>query len=174
MKTIILEGPDLSGKSTISLMLEMITEKEIYHAGGPPTSPGSMLKRIQAMPDDQILDRHPCISEQVYGTVLRGEPIISSECMNGYLFALNPLVIYCRLPLDFLKSKMHFLENAHEDKEYKTKDHIDAVIENYSRIWNSYEVVNNKLISMGICVVDVDFRTETMRGLEKKLSLDKY
>ena len=174
MKTIILEGPDLSGKSTISIMLEALTGKEIYHFGGPPKSPKAILTRIQEAPTGVIYDRHPCISEQVYGTVLRGEPIISSDFMNGYLFALNPLVIYCRLPLDFLKSKMHYLENAHEDKEYKTKKHIDAVIENYSKIWNSYEVVMNKLISMGICVIDADFRSETMNSLSNKLEKNKY
>lgn len=174
MKTIILEGPDLSGKSTISLMLELLTDREIYHAGGPPKSPKDILYRIRSLPLDCILDRHPCISEQIYGTVLRGEPIISRDFMNGYLYALNPIVVYCKLPLDFLKSKMHFLENAHEDKEYKTKEHIDSVIKKYDRIWNNYEIIINKLVSMGICVVEVDFRTETMVSLKNKLTKSKY
>jgi len=88
--------------------------------------------------------------------------------MKDYLRQQEFILVYCRLPLDFLKDQLHYLYKS--KKSYKSKDHIDWVVKNYESIHMAYDRLVAVYERERICqVVTVDFRTITSTRLLKTI-----
>lgn len=162
---IILEGPDLSGKSTIGKKLETLLGMPIYHFGGPPIDGVDLKNRIEYAPKNYIYDRHPAISEQVYGTLKGRQSVIPPTILTQHLIDNDPLIFYCDPGLEYLETKLHCLNT----KPHKKEDHVRRVKENYTYIYNKYEEVMTSL-SYVLMVVKVDFRYVTNEQLKGKIN----
>jgi len=134
---IVLEGPDGSGKSTLSLQLEkdlgatlhrspmlpsqevfdFVTEEQEYHA-----------ERKEL----HIHDRVTWISELIYSRALDRPVRLNLNKFNHYL-DLPQIVVYCA-PTGINKMNIDVGFKAH-----KSKDHLDAVMRNHTKIINMYE-----------------------------------
>ncbi len=151
---IVLEGPDLSGKSTIMNLFREATGLPSHHFGPPPKTKDEILNRIECPPPNVVFDRHPCISEQVYSILrLEGQLLSSNELTERFL-EMNPLVVFCDPGIDYLLSKMHFLKA----KAHKSTDHVGKVEQNYRHIYARYQGLMHN-IGQHIMVKRIDFRT---------------
>ena len=111
---IIVEGPDGSGKSTL---VELIRQKShrffwLMRPSGPPKSRQDILRtlhwvRLRQPELSILLDRHPAISEPIYGPRLRGLNKIpdfdSPEGRKILLWGTN-VIVYCRPALPVIVS----------------------------------------------------------------------
>jgi hypothetical protein len=171
---LVLEGPDLSGKSTVGIMLEAITGLELRHYGGPPKTADELLDREASYHGGNwILDRHTGISEIIYGGALRGgNLLVKAPQLFAMVVAMDPIIVHCHVDLNWVKSRFKFMTNA--DKDYKPQEHRRQVMEKYDQIWNRYSTVMQMLIRNQVRVINVDFRTATTDMLETQLRLMEY
>lgn len=172
-KRLILEGPDLAGKSTVGIMLEAITGLELLHFGGPPKTAKKLWKRVAQYDDHPtaILDRHTCISEIVYGGVLRGGVgmLIQAPEMYQTIQDIDPIIIYCSVPPEYVEERFRFMMKA--DKPYKSTDHRNQIRIHYRSLWLRYHTIMQIFKRSDICVLDADFRTVTTKDLEARLRI---
>jgi len=162
---IVLEGPDLSGKSTVGKMLEDMLGVNAYHFGGPVKTKIGFEDRLNSAPNAFLYDRHPTISEQVYGTIGDRTPLIPAEELTQMLIDLDPLVIYCDPGLPFLLTQLKHLKS----KPHKNQNHVDQVRENYTKIYNKYSELMDSL-SKVIRVRKVNFLTVTKDQLKESIN----
>ena len=135
---LILEGPDGSGKSTLSQMIQ----DEL----GYDVSPRVVSKQATAMTDlkkwvddnldeglqPRIYDRHRLISETIYGPILRESanegfdqlPWLGPRLRRFY--NMKPLIIYCLPPLAEVKKNI-----ANDPDNEVVKNHIDQLYSAY-------------------------------------------
>jgi len=104
--SIIVEGMDNTGKSTLCRALAERFYLPIINRQGRP-DPVTLMQQINSfvlLDPPAIFDRHPLISERVYSEVLgRNDIFRKTLTWDFYLMRLwldNPLIIYCRPPLD--------------------------------------------------------------------------
>lgn len=125
---IVVEGPDNSGKSTLAQELSRKLGWQVLHSGGPCESKQDYMERIVKIYNSHrvIWDRHPAVSEYIYGPVLRG--VYNYIPLNA--FPRESLVIYCRPPdevlLDFrTHRKNHRISDEHDQQvEARARDII--------------------------------------------------
>lgn len=142
---IVVEGPDGAGKTTlIRRLLEDMdlhtTSRACTSEGGPVDNLGHWVnKKFESnVPRGAIIDRHPLISEPIYGPLIRGgypdnyfeKPQWMTESMEK-LYEGN-LIIYCLPPL---KIVLDNIEKSHEG----TTDHLKGVTSSARAIWSQYE-----------------------------------
>lgn len=108
---IIVEGPDNAGKTTLCNALAIEMKKSVVHSPNHKDMLGDtdnwylwILKSLAAADNpDIIYDRHPLISEQVYGPLLRDKNVFS-EGVGLVLYEAflrkSPLIIFCCPPTD--------------------------------------------------------------------------
>lgn len=129
---IILEGPDNTGKSTLALAISKATGLTIKDKEGrPPTQIllYEKFRKYEAL-DGWIIDRHPIISQAIYGLV-RKDPEIPEEFMNNF-FNRADLIIYCRaLRTDPLSD--------HEASDTDDEAHLQMIENQYGRILGIYD-----------------------------------
>jgi len=162
---IVLEGPDLSGKSTIGKMLEDMLGVNAYHFGGPVKSREEFEDRLNSAPTAFLYDRHPAISEQVYGTMGDRKPLIPPDELTNLLIDMDPLIFYCDPGLPFLLDQLQHLK----PKPHKKQDHVDQVRENYTKIYHKYSELMESL-SKVIRVRKVNFLTVTKDQLKESIN----
>jgi hypothetical protein len=149
---IILEGPEGSGKSTLGKHLETLLYLPLFHAGSAPKDKAELFNRVDKieLAERGIFDRHPFISENVYGPVLRGDSLLP------LIRPRNAFIIYCRPKVEVL------LKNPVLEKKWKKSttvkdivDHRIHLIERYDRVMArilpdvTYDFIKN---GVGICV----------------------
>lgn len=127
---IILEGPDNCGKSTLALAINEATGLPIKSKEGRPKTWPAMLEKIRKYEaiEGHIIDRHPIISQSIYG-LLRSDPEIPSDLMKHFFDRMD-LIIYCRClrPLD-----------DHEASPTDTPEHLDMIQDKYWKVVNTYD-----------------------------------
>lgn len=166
MKQIILEGPDLGGKTTISKFVTNITGIKIHHTGGPPKDLEDFLKKFDDIPENCVFDRYPMISDFIYSK-LPGRPVfVTMEMMIEKLKEVNPIILFCRPTDNHLYSALDYLKV----KPHKGPEHVENVRANYWTIVKYYDFLMSNLKSQGFNVVKVDFNTLTEEKLEKILN----
>lgn len=144
----IFEGPDGSGKSTLIKKLEKYEKGfRVIHSGGPPQSQLEVSRRIlntyrevmvtPYQTSIPLFDRNVLISELIYSKALNRTPLLSLEDSQRLLKALGVQVIYCKPPDDFLYSNLE--RSLRQLKEWKTKEQIEKVRENYPKIIEAYD-----------------------------------
>ena len=143
-KQIILEGPELGGKSSVARIIKERLGIKSFHAGGPPDNREAAFKRFEALPRDQVWDRCTLISELIYGPIFRNISYFSFTESFVRLQTLNPIIIYCRPSNKHLRYALQFLKHQnkpHKDEQYNAqvrKNH-NATIEKYDDLMNIYE-----------------------------------
>lgn len=150
---ILVEGPDNSGKST--LIEQLANEFELFKLDrphGPPKTPEELYDRTLDAQNFykskmSIMDRNPVIGESIYGPILRRhnmwddiknkfecEVELFSKILSGTIF-----LIYCRPPLDVLLDL-----TTHQVKSYDTKEHLESLSKNKSKIVEAYDKYMSK------------------------------
>lgn len=135
---IILEGPDGSGKSTLAGMLADELNLPLVHSGGRVLTKEDRDRRMQEVLDSphQVRDRVACISEQVYGPILRRSNIFAgTDWLHRLMEERRPLVIYCRPPIPVLMR----LENHRVKEEHEDEEHVKQVVENQMLLIQGYD-----------------------------------
>lgn len=109
MPNIVVEGPDGAGKTTLMETLRATAGKRYFvmmrHSCRPYTSADAMrfydILRGVNQELTVLIDRHPCISEPIYGPILRGHDLlekISRERLLEMIEQSCSRIIYCRPP----------------------------------------------------------------------------
>ena len=141
----IVEGPDGGGKTTLirrlqdELGFELMPRACTSDNGVDPTTLKQWVEDDlrNASPQGLFYDRHPLISEPIYGPLIRGE---MAEGFNhvGWLatqFArlslMKPVMIFCLPP------KQIVLENIRDSHE-ATTDHLEGVLRSAGAIYDLY------------------------------------
>lgn len=142
---IILEGPDGAGKSTLAQQLSADLNVPLHHSGGPPRDRQEIIARQARMNKDllagvvKVYDRAPCISDPIYGPIIRGETPFDdyTHLALEFRMRLKVPVIYCRPRLAFIHAAL--VDRLEPEKTYKPQKHIDGVRKNVDAIVASYD-----------------------------------
>lgn len=135
MKNIILEGPDNSGKTTLSkVLLDALPSFSYAHSGGPEQYPGEILIRIRTyMRYNHVLfDRHPCISHPIYSMFSKKELTTIPQDVIDAFYQTCPFIIYCSGEGD-----AGVTGTLHEGVD--TPEHLAMVEQNAGNIRNAYQ-----------------------------------
>lgn len=167
---VICEGPDGSGKSTLTDELCRLLGTEKYHAGGPIQSKEEYYERLETAENklkDYILDRTTHISETVYSELRDGLYIDDNEYQKilERLLVMNPVIVYTRL-----ETSDEMLGNMKtEGKSYKSPEHFAQVKQGYERILSGYDNIINRLENIGFDVVKFNYKTDDIQHLIDKI-----
>lgn len=139
MRSIVFEGPDNSGKSTlIEYLSPLFPDWIIRRSEGPEKEPGEINKRINTYITDAtnsqyrvVFDRHPAVSDVIYSK-LKGSLGPSNQSLHDF-YATSPLFIYCRARPNMGMEGHTF--NAGVD----TTEHVQRVVNNYDYICRAYD-----------------------------------
>lgn len=145
---IVIEGPDGSGKSTLAEYLSGALNIPIHHSGGPPKSPGEILERQRTMNerlhkgDILIYDRAPCISDPIYGPLIRGGTPFEDnlDLALEMRMALRVPVIYCRPPTWRILGTQSSRHEDEKAKPYKPQEHRDGVKKYAATLIQLYDI----------------------------------
>lgn len=132
MRHIVIEGVDASGKSTLAREFQRTFNWDIQPSEGPPKYPGEMnrrLARYARYPLSHIFDRHPVVSQEIYGTMRTHSDDID-EIYLKHFYESDPVLIYC----DPLNRGMQ----SHTRSTIDTDHHLDQVSEHYPLLLTLY------------------------------------
>jgi hypothetical protein len=129
---IVLEGPDNAGKSTLANAISEDIGWPIKPKEGKPDTFEKTVQKIKfyLSLDRLIIDRHPMITQLVYGQVLRDDPQPPIELFERFLYQ-RPIIIYCRC----LKLRL----KGHEASPTDTDDHLHLLDAKYDQIVALYD-----------------------------------
>lgn len=132
---IVVEGVDNSGKSTLIRALQVVLPAwYIQGSEGPPKHKGEMDERVVRYLADHkretIYDRHPCVSQPIYGQMRTHLDGISPGLIAQF-YSSTPLFIYCDGGERGMKAHIF---NPETDSEH----HLEAVRSNYDQLLYVY------------------------------------
>lgn len=156
--SIIVEGPDGAGKSTLAESLGSATGLPVIHGGGPPKTETEARNRArEPLINQAVYDRNVVVSEQVYGALRKGWILLETEidALVINMIHSNVAFIYCRPKDPFLTVKLK--ENLKIKKPWKSDQHCADVEANYKLVLSLYDQVFNKIRSMGAVILSYDW-----------------
>lgn len=137
MPLIIVEGLDNSGKSTLieSLSKDLRLPAARSNMIGPTTEQIEAYDNwLRAAPAQAaVTDRHPAISDLVYGPIIRGGTESSLDLALAYRNRPQTVLIYCCPPF-------HRIQDTFSEREQMKGTH-----ESLPLLYNAYELVMNQL-----------------------------
>ena len=157
MSIIIVEGPDGAGKTTLIQNLRKSTKRHFLtlSRNGPPRKPEDLLATIPWIAScpkevDLVCDRHPLISEPIYGPHVRGEEsmialVYPPDKAIEILYHTVDKVIYCRPPLSTII------------EEVNIEDQMPGVNERIAKIVDLYDEAMDTLRIAGLTVIQYDW-----------------
>ena len=133
---IIVEGCDNSGKSTLIQEMAETLKLAIARSYGRPRSLNDILNYqywLAQCPQPLIIDRHPAISDLVYGPIIRHHtPAILQDAQE--LASLNTTyLVYCRPPYATMTSSL------------TTRPQMDGVLTQFSALSKAYDELMDTL-----------------------------
>lgn len=139
---IILEGPDGSGKSTLARQLADASsfDVSIIHRGGPARKRKlekdmeALLKRWR---EPVICDRIGCISERIYGPILRGKNRLGDAYLQT-IIGLEIPIIFCHVGFA-AGMKRHII------REDEKQEFVDKIKVQYGDIWHAYRDLEDQI-----------------------------
>ncbi len=138
---IIVEGMDNSGKTTLVEKLHKEYNLSVIKSSGPKDMSqleSAIYDSIERFKNGDIViyDRHPIISEHVYGPVLRNKNLLENLARKKRIwddfFRVEPMIIYCRPPIERIRN-------------YGEREQMDGVKENTELLTHAYDIVMNKI-----------------------------
>lgn len=175
---IIVEGPDNAGKTTLCNTLSRELNKGIIHSPNHKDMMSSTEKWfewiIQSLTHPSnahiIYDRHPLISEQVYGPVLRRHNFFGDgrgAAFYHLLLKSNPLIIYCKPPEENLM-------------DFGDREQLEGVIDNANLLAVAYdafmhdlfhhELFNGDVIKYDYTSNSIEYVTEAIEEYENEIT----
>ena len=157
MPLIVVEGVDGSGKTTLIQSFRQVAKRHclILSRSGPPKVQSDLLEPLYAISNlgksqiPLIVDRHPLISEPIYGPICRGKSMIESVFDEGhahlYVSTLANRIIYCRPEMDTI------MKSARREKQ------MEGVIDNLWALYQKYDQVMTNLSRLGTLVIPYDW-----------------
>lgn len=161
-RTLVLEGPDGGGKTTLGNALADLG-LVVHHAGGPGRDADDLKERcrfIIAHSREFVYDRTTAISERVYGRIRESGLMLPEDYLDRVLMALDPIVVYCRPPMEAL----HAVELA--ARPHKSLAHVREVVANRTRIIDAYDDLISDL-SLRRLIVPVFYDRTRPRAMER-------
>lgn len=131
--TIIIEGMDNSGKSTLGIHLANALNRLVQESEGPPLSDEEINERVDRYHDlkDTIFVRHPVISNEIYGSVRpEGNPITPGR--TDLFYESRPIIVYCDAGFRGL--------DEHVLKDHDTERHLQDITDNYKALLARYRL----------------------------------
>lgn len=135
---IILEGPNYSGKSFLAEVISKKFHLPVIHRSGPCSRRELFDRMEKVLVYDSpiaIHDRIPCISEQIYGPILRDTNHFDGTIFLDLLLNREPLILYCKSdiipPLD--------LVDRDKEKSGKDESHTRETISSRKDILAKYD-----------------------------------
>ena len=162
---VIVEGPDGAGKSTLVRKLrdEVPAYTWVCNSNGAKGDPSQvqLLQAAHALDSLSenclvVADRHPFISELVYGPLLRDVARHGLKLNDVARRLSHALVLYCRPPIDTI------MVGAQVEEQF------EGVRDNLRRIIGAYDSVMAALAASesGIKVAEFNYRDPRMRPVE--------
>ena len=128
-KLVIIEGCDNSGKSTLIQSLASDLRVATARSFGKPRNYRDILEYhswASLCPQPLVLDRHPAISDLIYGPIIRGkthgDANLATHCLE------ESFLIYCRPP------------NAIIGQGVSDRPQMEGVVDNLHKISRSYDL----------------------------------
>lgn len=157
MSIIVVEGVDASGKSTLLDQSRLDIRRRYFllmrHSQRPysPLDVTGFLKTLEGVRCDVVVDRHPLISEPIYGPILRGVDITENSVTDRLRYLKNTVerVIYCRPP------KFMIIENLVKLPQLK------GVKDNLVKLLEAYDNAMKALQQEGVPVIWYDYECNT-------------
>lgn len=115
---IVLEGVDATGKSTLAKIIGDYFTWPVIHSEGPEKYPGEIeyrLKNRYIRTDAVIYDRHPAVSQTIYGRFRQNSEVIPEDYIR-YFYSLKPYFIFCTGD-----------PQKHEIKAHDTEEHLESL-----------------------------------------------
>ena len=150
---IIIEGMDNSGKTTLAKTLASHYNWPLEHSPGYCSKMVDWAKSTLLIQGHRIYDRHPCISEQVYGPILRDKDEFKTP-EGGKVMKLfikkSPLIIFCKPPDSVIVDDMG--------------DQMKGVKYNSFNLIMAYNRLMAYLKYWGLLVYDYDYTEHSENG----------
>lgn len=169
MGVIVLEGPDGAGKSTLAENIRREAGRRYFvmvrHSCRPLTFRDADLfsSWVRGLnPNlDAIIDRHPLISEPIYGPILRGVDLLQGYSLSDRLAELERRVsriVYCRPSTDTILRCIHS-----EPQLQWVVEKIDLLIAAYDQFF--YQVESQSTVE----VVRYDWEKDSVQSLLQRI-----
>jgi len=158
---IIIEGMDNSGKTTLAKALSSHFNYPLVHSCGYCPNMLSWAKTSLSR-GYRIYDRHPCISELVYGPVLRANNKFDSPegiKISEQFIKRRPLIIYCKPPNHVIRKNMG--------------EQMSGVVDNVFALMLSYIRVMDFFSYEGLLIIKYDYTEQSEIGWENLISIIK-
>lgn len=161
MPIIVVEGVDGSGKTTLLDKLRLSNGPRRYYNlirhSCRPLKPNDVYdfltwieERAMAGTPHRIVDRHPLISEPIYGPILRGEDL--TNFTKSYRLARLKMsvdkVIYCCPPLETIK------------KNLSVQPQLEGVARRIEELVAAYDDAMRELTANKVTVIYYDYTAE--------------
>lgn len=158
MSLIVVEGVDASGKSTLLEQIRLSVKKRYFVTVRHSCRPLKdwHVRNFLDMVEDYsecleiIADRHPLISEPIYGPLLRGENLIDGiETLDSAAIRLKDTVervIYCRPSRSTIKSNLYNLPQ------------LEGVIPHIDSLIDAYDDRMDQLRRIGVRIIPYDYQ----------------
>lgn len=173
MKLVVVEGPDGSGKSTLIGRLRQESKRHflVLRRVNPPNNIAQiggavdLLSYASSCDVDVVCDRHPFISEPIYGLTLRNrnllEGLYGPAAIRATICDTIGRIIYCRPPIEQI---VNCAKN--QEQLLGVHEHILTLIEAYD------EVMANLRIELGIPVLRYDW-TDELTGFNPSYPIER-
>lgn len=164
-KTLVLEGPDDSGKSTLAIALQ-------EHLGCPIISIGDRPKTLRdaifyceefvnRRKSGDIMDRCTPISELIYRGIF-GNPLLSPADL---VMVLNA----CKQDVVFIHCRPAVPNNPMPKHDYDTVEYIEQLRKAQTIIRESYAVLFARMALDGFTVIEYDYQNMSLEQLFQEI-----
>ena len=159
---IIVEGVDNSGKTRlVEWLIEKLPGVKVIHSHGPVQSE-LMVEQLLAdinmayrYQKPIVFDRFPLISEEIYGSVLRGGNLFTKshdrELLMEWFRSLAPLIIHCRPAREIVIGSI------------SDRLQMDGVVNNIDKLIDAYDDLMAELNSRGFITYIYDYTRDKDR-----------
>lgn len=148
--SIIIEGMDNTGKTVLASRLAAEFDLPVITREGASREPSDLLRQILTylvLDPMVIYDRHPLLTEAVYGIILRDrdifEPPITWGMYLDRLWENEPFIVYCRPPVEAITNF--------------TDGQMSGVVEHAEELVGAYDRLRGELISRKFCMYEYNY-----------------